>query len=133
MSPILLVGISTDIHIPKELVNPLERWNEMKTFSQTCLGLVLVSLVGMGWNSSAEAATTLADAATLYSSQSPNNRVPEGLTLIRMSGVSDLGDRALRINSQDGNSQSEGNKTRLWVLDSTTGQILSQYVLDGPS
>jgi hypothetical protein len=133
MSPILLVGISPDIHIPKELVNPLERWNEMKTFSQTCLGLVLVALVGMGWNSSAEAATTLVDAITPYSSQSPNSRVPERLTLIRMSGVSDLGGRALRINSQDGNTRSEGNKTRLWVIDSTTGQILSQYVLGEPS
>jgi hypothetical protein len=133
MSPILLVGTSPDIHIPEELVNPLERWNEMKTFSQTCLALALVSLVGMGWNSSAEAATTLVDAVTPYSPQSPDSRVPERLTLIRMSGVSDLGGRALRINSQDENSRSDGNKTRLWVLDSTTGQILSQYVLDEPS
>jgi hypothetical protein len=108
----------------------LERLNEMKMFPQLCLGLVLGSLVWMGGNSSAVAMTTFVDAVPPNAAQSPDYRVPATLTLVRTSGVSDLGGRARPIKLQDGNTRSEGIKTRLWIVDSATGQVLSQYAIE---
>ena len=104
----------------------------MKTFWQINLDLTALSAAYVGSNSPSLAVELPVDAVPLSSAQPRADRAPLSLTLIRLGEVSDLTIDARWPKPKNGRSPTVGDTNKLWVIDSTTGQLVSQYELEEP-
>ena len=110
----------------------------MKIFWHMGVALTALILVYVGSNSPTLAVGAANEAVPHSSAPPREDRVPQTLTLIRMGAVSDLKVVARRSGQKNShtpanNSQSGGDTNKLWVVDTVTGQIVSQYELEGPA